>query len=133
MEIPLSFAITILCILLSIIFFLWRAKKSETSQLTDLQASLAQSTEDNQQLTLKLAVTEEKLAAISHQQTDYQQIQQQLLNCKTENTELQTRWQEQQKNNQEKIKLLQSRFTKYYSRCEDRSTKIYINFSICKV
>ena len=125
MEIPLLFVITILCILLSIIFFLWRAKKAETSQLADLQTSLAQSTENTQQLTLKLAISEEKLAAFSHQQTDYQQIQQQLLNCKTENTELQTRWQEQQKNNQEKIKLLQTAENQLKTQFENLAHKIF--------
>ncbi len=83
-------------------------RRRQRRQLAELESRLAEKSEEQQQFALKLAVAEEKLGAFAQKEEEYRQTQQQLIAAKTANAELQTRLLEQQKNNEEKIRLLQN-------------------------
>mgnify|MGYP000600765676 CR=1 FL=1 len=125
MEHTLFPILAIIIILIGIIIILWRAKTTNLVKISVLETSLSHNTESSHQLSLKLAIAEEKLAAQQNKESAYQQLQQQLIDCKTENTELQTRWLEQQKNNQEKIKLLQDAENQLKTQFENLAHKIF--------
>ncbi len=112
----ISAAISIL--LLGLVFIFWRRKKQ-------LAREILQKDELNQQLELKLAVNAEKLTQFESHADDYQQLQQQLLLCKTENATLLTRLQEQEKNTAEKIKLLQYAEAQLKTQFENLANKIF--------
>lgn len=116
-------------VLLIIFFVLWIIKKQQATkgqlQLTESEENLKEKTESYQKLALKLAVVEEKLVQLEDKALDYQQLQQQLITSKTENAELQIRWQEQGKNANEKIKLLQDAETQLKTQFENLATKIF--------
>ncbi|MCF6203689.1 MAG: DNA recombination protein RmuC [Methylococcaceae bacterium] len=116
-------------VLLIIFFVLWVLKKQQVTkgqlQLIELEDNLKEKTESYQKLALKLAVIEEKLVQFEGKELDYQQLQQQLITSKTENAELQIRWQEQGKNANEKIKLLQDAEIQLKTQFENLATKIF--------
>ena len=116
---PALIIVTIISmILLSLVFILWRTKKQLAKQY------LAKD-EQNQQLSLKQAVDAEKLKQHEQLDIDYQQLQQQFLACKTENVSLHTRLQEQEKNSNEKIKLLQNAEQQLKTQFENLANKIF--------
>ncbi len=115
--------------LLILFFVLWilikqQATKSQL-QLIESEENLKEKAESYQKLALKLAVVEEKLVQFEAKDIDYQQLQQQLITSKTENAELQIRWQEQGKNANEKIKLLQDTEIQLKTQFENLATKIF--------
>jgi DNA recombination protein RmuC len=124
-----AFVVLVFIVLLIVILVLWRSKHHQTSlfksQLSELETNYIKKTEDCQQLSLSLAVTEEKLNQLHDKNTDYQLLQQQLLNSKTEKAELQTRWEEQEKNTKEKIKLLQDTEIQLKAQFESLANKIF--------
>jgi len=111
----------IIMVLLATALIFWRVKNKLAQQYQLQVDDLNQKTEENQQLGMKLAVTEEKLK----QQRDYQQIQEQLALSKTENAALQTRLNEQEKNTAEKIKLLQNAESQLKNQFENLANKIF--------
>lgn len=119
----------VLLILLLIILFLWRAKSQQASlykaKFSDMEAEYDNKNQQWQQLSLSLAVTEEKLNQLQDKNSDFQFLQQQLIDSKTEKAELQTRWEEQQKNTQEKIQLLQDTENKLKIQFENLANKIF--------
>jgi len=115
----------IIIVLLCFIWFFWRAKKQLSAQ-HQLQLEANQLTHsENQQLLLKLAVLEEKLKQQQSESNNFQAIQQQLLQSKTENSALQSRLQEQEKNTAEKIKLLQNAENQLKIQFENLANKIF--------
>jgi DNA recombination protein RmuC len=116
-------------ILLILFFVLWILRKQQATkgqlQLVESEENLKEKSESYQKLALKLAVVEEKLVQFEAKDLDYQQLQQQLITSKTENTELQIRWQEQGKNANEKIKLLQDAEIQLKTQFENLATKIF--------
>ncbi len=115
----------IFMVLISIVLILWRAKKQLVLQNQQQLDDLNLKAQENQQLQLKLAIAEEKIFQFESQSNDFQQIQQQLLQSKTENTALKTRQQEQEKNTAEKIKLLQNAETQLKAQFENLANKIF--------
>ncbi len=115
----------IIIILLGLIGYLWQSKKKLIlqNQLQLDQSSLKK--EEQHQLLLKLAVAEEKLHQQQIKSDNLQEIQQQLLQSHTENSALQTRLQEQEKNTAEKIKLLQTAETQLKVQFENLANKIF--------
>jgi len=115
----------IIIILLGLIGYLWRSKKQLTklNQLQLDQASLK--AEEYHQLLLKLAVAEEKNKQQASESNNFQQLQEQLLETKTENVALQTQLQEQQKNTHEKLQLLQNAEAQLKSQFENLANKIF--------
>ena len=129
MENSLFPALAVAIVLLSIIFVLWRTKKLDTgksqSRIAELETDLNQQAEDRHQLLLKLAVVEEKLMQQENRDVDYQQLQQQLIASKTENSALQTRLEEQEKNTKEKINLLRDAEQQLKIQFENLAHKIF--------
>ena len=129
MEIIVLLTIFIAVLLLSIIFVIWRSKTQNTKkysqQIAELENNLNHKSGDFQQLSLKLAVTEEKLTQQQSKNQEFQEIQQQLIISKTDNKELQTRLEEQQKNTTEKIKLLQNAEHQLKVQFENLANKIF--------
>jgi len=115
----------IIIILLGFIWHFWRSKKqlSQQNQLQLDQASL--NDQEHHQLLLKLAVAEEKIKHQENVSINFQQLQEQLLETKTENAALQTQLQEQQKNTHEKLQLLQSAEAQLKSQFENLANKIF--------
>lgn len=129
MDVIVLSAIFTALLLLSIVFVIWRTNtqntKKYTQQLSELENNLTQKSEENQKLSLELAVTEEKLAQQISKNQEYQQLQQLLISSKTENAELQTRLEEQEKNTVEKIKLLQAAEHQLKTQFENLANKIF--------
>jgi len=121
--------LTVACGLLGIVFILWRVKKRDAVnyklQISEQEKILNIKTDECQQLSLKLAVAEEKLNQQKSRESDYQQLQIQLIGSKTENAELQTRLQEQDKNAKEKIVLLQNAERQLKDQFENLANKIF--------
>jgi DNA recombination protein RmuC len=113
-------AIIIMVLLITALIF-WRAKNKIARQYQMQLDELNQKTEENRQLFMKLAVTEEKLK----QQEDYQQVQEQLVLSKTESAALQAQLNEQEKNTAEKIKLLQNAESQLKTQFENLANKIF--------
>ncbi len=115
----------IIFVLMCVVWLSWKAKKQLTVQY-QLQLDTANfKAEENHQLLLKLAIAEEKLKQLQSQATDFQQIQQQLLQSKTDNSVLQTRLQEQEINTAEKIQLLQGAEIQLKAQFENLANKIF--------
>ncbi len=129
MEINLLSVLTIASVLIIVLLgFIWglkRENKQLTSQQSDLADELARKTAAHQQLSLELAVADEKLQHLQAQALDYQQLQQLLVDSKTENSALQTQLQEQEKNSVEKIKLLQDAEQQLKTQFENLANKIF--------
>ncbi len=123
------YVLATICVLLIIFFVLWIFKKQQATkshlQLIETEENLKEKTESCQKLALRLAVAEEKLVQLEGKVLEYQQLQQQLIESKTENAELQIRWQEQGKNANEKIKLLQDAEVQLKTQFENLATKIF--------
>lgn len=112
-------------VLLGIVLILWRTKKKIALQYQWQKELLLQKTDESQQLTTKLAITEEKLIQQGLNTRDYLQVQEQLVSSKTENAALITQLQEQQKNNHEKIQLLQNAEAQLKTQFENLANKIF--------
>lgn len=129
MENSLLPALLLVVVLLCIILILWRTKKQGAEKyqfrIAELESNLSDKAENCQQLMLKLAVAEEKLNQQKSRESDYQQLHIQLISSKTENAELQTRLQEQNKNAVEKIKLLQNAEHQLKVQFENLANKIF--------
>lgn len=125
MQNSLLFTLAAAIILLCVVCVLWRTNKRNTEnhtlQINELETSLNQKQEESQQLSLKLAVTEEKL----NFQKDYQQLQQQLQISKRQNAALQTRMQEQEKSSHEKIRLLKDTENQLKVNFENLAHKVF--------
>ncbi|MCK5830331.1 MAG: DNA recombination protein RmuC [Methylococcales bacterium] len=123
------YVLAITSLLLIIFFILWLIKNQQTKKdrllLLDQEEDLREKTDAYQKLSLRLAITEEKLTQFEDKELDYQYLQQQLIASKTENAELQTKWIEQGKNANEKIKLLQNAETQLKTQFENLATKIF--------
>lgn len=78
-----------------------------------------------QQLTVELAVADEKIKNLQTAETELKQYQQLLSTAKTRNAELQTRIAEQEKNAYEKIKLLQDTEAQLKTQFENLASKIF--------
>ncbi len=91
----------------------------------DLQGQLEQLQQQLQQQAVKLAVAEERALLLAQKESELQTLQQQLLDLKTENTELNTRQQEQHKHNEEKIRLLQDAENQLKTQFENLAHKIF--------
>ena len=129
MESYIYYVLAISCTLLIVFCVLWFIKKQQVtqhqSQLAELEARLKSKTDDYQKALLTLAVTKEKLGQLENEQKNYQQLQGQLLASKTENAELQTRWEEQGRHASEKIALLQGAEAQLKTQFENLATKIF--------
>ncbi len=110
--------------LVAMLFFR-KQLKLQAEKITALEQQLIIKNREYQDNAVKLAVTEEKLGQCQNQDTERQQLQQQLIASKTENAELQTRLQEQQKNSDEKIKLLQQAETRLQTQFENLANRIF--------
>ncbi|MCK4842479.1 MAG: DNA recombination protein RmuC [Methylococcales bacterium] len=128
-NIPFYAALSTSIIFLVIVVVIWRSKKHSAKQfqqtIAELDSALVQKTDKHQQLLLNQAVMEEKLKQQQSRDADYQQLQQQLIASKTENVELQTRWEEQSNNAKEKIKLLQNAESQLKIQFENLANKIF--------
>lgn len=78
-----------------------------------------------QQLSIDLAVAEEKLKHLQSTDVELKHYQQQLTAAKTKNAELQTRIAEQEKSSYEKLKLLQNAETQLKTQFENLAGKIF--------
>jgi len=78
-----------------------------------------------QNLSIKIAVAEEKIKHLQNAETESKQYQQQLALAKTKNAELQTRIAEQEKNAYEKLKLLQDAEKQLTTQFENLAGKIF--------
>lgn len=78
-----------------------------------------------QQLSTRLAVTEEKLKQLEHKEEENKHLQQQLVKAKTYNAQLQARLEEQAKNADEKIKLLQQAEIQLKIQFENLANRIF--------
>ena len=78
-----------------------------------------------QQLSINVAVSEEKLKHLQTVENDLKQYQQLLTTAKTKNAELQTRIAEQEKNTYEKLRLLQDAETQLKTQFENLAGKIF--------
>ncbi len=102
-----------------------RRSKHQIERIAVLEEQLALETQSHQQFALKLAVAEEKLGHFLNQEEEFRSLQHQLLNTKTANAELETRLQEQQKNNAEKIQLLQQAENQLKVQFENLANRIF--------
>ena len=78
-----------------------------------------------QQLSINIAVAEEKIKHLQNTETELKQYQQLLSNAKTKNAELQTRSAEQEKSAYEKLKLLQDAEIQLKTQFENLAGKIF--------
>jgi DNA recombination protein RmuC len=78
-----------------------------------------------QQLSINIAVAEEKIKHLQNAESELKQYQQLLTTAKTKNTELQTRSAEQEKNAYEKLKLLQNAEAQLKTQFENLAGKIF--------
>ncbi|NOU44343.1 MAG: DNA recombination protein RmuC [Methyloglobulus sp.] len=78
-----------------------------------------------QQLSINIAVSEEKIKHLQSTEAELKQYQQLLANAKTKNAELQTRIAEQERSAHEKLKLLQDAETQLKTQFENLAGKIF--------
>ncbi len=78
-----------------------------------------------QQLSINIAVSEEKIKHLQTVESDLKQYQQLLTAAKTKNAELQTRIAEQERSTYEKLKLLQNAETQLKTQFENLAGKIF--------
>ncbi len=110
--------------LLALLFFR-KQRKRQTEEITLLKQQLNIKNQEYQEYAVKLAVAEEKLGQYLNQDTERQQLQQQLIASETENAKLQTRLQEQEKNSAEKIQLLQQAEAGLQTQFENLANRIF--------
>ena len=91
----------------------------------ELLAQIEQLDQQLQQQSLQLAVADERLAGLRGKETELQTVQQQLLTLITDNAELNTRIQEQQKSHLEKIRWLQDAEQQLKTQFENLAHKIF--------
>ncbi|WP_225616418.1 DNA recombination protein RmuC [Methylomonas albis] len=91
----------------------------------ELQSQLEQQQQQVQQQAVKLAVAEERVLLLAQKESELQLLQQQLLELKTENADLNARQQEQHKGNAEKIRLLQDTENQLKTQFENLAHKIF--------
>lgn len=91
----------------------------------ELQSQLEQQQQQVQQQAVKLAVAEERVLLLAQKESELQLLQQQLLELKTENADLNARQQEQHKSNAEKIRLLQDAENQLKTQFENLAHKIF--------
>ncbi len=129
MDNNLLFAWLAIGFLVIIVMVLWYLKRQQSSivqsRFFELENNLKQRLEENQQLLINHAVIEGKLKLQENKTADYQQIQQQLIHSKTDNAALKTRLEEQHKNADEKIKLLQNAENQLKTQFENLAHKIF--------
>ena len=78
-----------------------------------------------QQLSINIAVAEEKISRLQQTETELKQYQQLLSNAKTKNAELQTRIAEQERHTYEKLQLLQDAEAQLKTQFENLAGKIF--------
>jgi DNA recombination protein RmuC len=78
-----------------------------------------------QQLSINIAVSEEKIKHLQNAESELKQYQQLLTTAKTKNAELQTRIAEQEKNNYEKLMLLQDAEKQLKTQFENLAGRIF--------
>jgi DNA recombination protein RmuC len=78
-----------------------------------------------QNLSINIAVAEEKIKHLQYAEAELKQYQQLLTTAKTKNAELQTRIAEQEKNNYEKLQLLQDAEKQLKTQFENLAGKIF--------
>ncbi len=129
MDNYLLFALLAIGLLLIVIIALYYYKQQAFLQyqanILELEINLNDIKIENQQLHVNQAVIEENLKLRKIQEAEYQQIQQQLLQSQTENAALKTRLEEQYKNAEEKIKLLQNAENQLKIQFENLAHKIF--------
>lgn len=122
-------SLLVVIVLAVVLIVVWRSKKQGATyfqaRISELETSFNQKMEDYQQLSMKLVVAEEKLYQQESKESDLKFLQEQLIASKTENAELQTRWEEQKKNAIEKIKLLQDAEAQLKVQFENLANKIF--------
>ncbi|WP_445367479.1 DNA recombination protein RmuC [Methylomonas sp. BW4-1] len=91
----------------------------------ELQSQLEHQQQQVQQQAVKLAVAEERVLLLAQKESELQMLQQQLLELKTENADLNARQQEQHKSNAEKIRLLQDAENQLKTQFENLAHKIF--------
>ena len=113
--------VAVLAALLGALVSAWLAGKRRRA----LQACIDSQQEQLQQQQIQLAVAEERLALLRQKESELQNLQQFVLQLKTENAELNTRQQEQHKHNAEKIRLLQDAENQLKTQFENLAHKIF--------
>lgn len=99
----------------------WLSAKRQTA----LKIQLEQQQQQLQEQIVKLAVAEERLSLLAQKESELLVLQQQLLELKTENADLNARQQEQHKSNAEKIRLLQDAESQLKTQFENLAHKIF--------
>jgi len=125
MEYILFPLIAIIVLLLVIVLVLWRSKNIIANRTESLEKALSKKIEETHHLSLQLAVAGEKIQLQENKANDVISLQEQLVDYKTKNTQLQVRAEEQQNNHQEKIKLLQDAEQQLKVQFENLASKIF--------
>ncbi|WP_415879475.1 DNA recombination protein RmuC [Methylomonas sp. TEB] len=120
-EIGMALAAIPLAALLGYLACAWLSGKRQR----ELQSQLEQQQQQVQQQAVKLAVAEERVLLLAQKESELQLLQQQLLELKTENADLNARQQEQHKSNAEKIRLLQDAENQLKTQFENLAHKIF--------
>ncbi|WP_225892939.1 MULTISPECIES: DNA recombination protein RmuC [unclassified Methylomonas] len=120
-EIGMALAAIPLAALLGYLTCAWLSGKRQR----ELQNQLEQQQQQVQQQAVKLAVGEERVLLLAQKESELQLLQQQLLELKTENADLNARQQEQHKSNAEKIRLLQDAENQLKTQFENLAHKIF--------
>ena len=125
MEYILFPLIAIIVLLLVIVLVLWRSKNIIANRTESLEKALSKKIEETHHLSLQLAVAGEKIQLQENKANDVISLQEQLVDYKTKNAQLQVRAEEQQNNHQEKIKLLQDAEQQLKVQFENLASKIF--------
>jgi len=120
-EIRMVLAAIPLAALLGYLTCAWLSGKRQR----ELQSQLEHQQQQVQQQAVKLAVAEERVLLLAQKESELQLLQQQLLELKTENADLNARQQEQHKSNAEKIRLLQDAENQLKTQFENLAHKIF--------
>ncbi|MBE8232662.1 MAG: DNA recombination protein RmuC [Endozoicomonadaceae bacterium] len=80
---------------------------------------------ETQKMTTQIAVSEEKLKGLLHKESECQTLQHNLMQARAENSELQVRMQEQTKNADEKLQLLQNAEVQLKTQFENLANQIF--------
>lgn len=110
-----------LAVLASYVVTSWLAKRHHQRLLQNLEALNSQL----QQQTIQLAIADERLSQIPLKEAELIELQQAVLQLKTENADLQARQQEQQKSHSEKLRLLQEAEQQLKVQFENLAHKIF--------
>lgn len=112
---------TVLAALLGFLISAWLFNKRRRA----LDQFIASQHDQLQQQNISLAVAEERLALLSQKEAEIQNLQQLLLDLKTQNADLNARQQEQHKSNTEKIRLLQDTENQLKTQFENLAHRIF--------